>query len=432
MNDVSLSVLFGILVLLIILSGFFSSSETGMMSLNRYRLRHLVKNKHKGAIRSARLLDKPDRLIGTILTGNNLVNFAAAALATIISQRLWPNNPDLAVFVNTILFTLVVLVFAELTPKTLAAIAPEKIAFPASRILASLQWLLYPFVWFVNTIANGLLRLIRVDVNNPTPDNLSTEELRTVVRETGSMIPKRHQHMLISILDMEKMMVNDIMIPRSEVVGIDLDDDLSNIQQQLRGTQHTRLPVFRGELNNVEGILHTRNISRFLNSGNLLKNDIEAIIREPYFIPESTPLHTQLFNFQKNQRRIALVVDEYGDVQGICTLEDILEEIVGEFTTDVASISSPDIHRQSDGSFIIDGTAFVRDINKSLNWDLPTDGPKTISGLIVEALEHIPDTPVCLMIDTYRIEIIKIKDNMIRSAKITTIKPLASKRYDNT
>ncbi|MEL7399296.1 MAG: HlyC/CorC family transporter, partial [Pseudomonadota bacterium] len=419
-----------ILALLIIFSGFFSSSETGMMSLNRYRLRHLVKNKHKGALRAARLLEKPDRLIGTILTGNNLVNFAAAALATIISQRLWPDNPDLAVFVNTILFTLVVLIFAELTPKTLAAIAPEKIAFPASAILAGLQWMLYPFVWFVNTIANALLKLIRVDVNNPTPDNLSTEELRTVVREAGSMIPKRHQHMLISILDLEKMTVNDIMVPRTEVFGIDLDESLSTIQQQLRTTQHTRIPVYRSELNEVVGILHTRNISRFLASGEYLKEELEKVIREPYFIPESTPLHTQLFNFQKNQRRMALVVNEYGDVQGICTLEDILEEIVGEFTTDVSATSSPDVHPQDDGSFIIDGTAFVRDINKAMHWHLPTDGPKTISGLIVEALEHIPDTPVCLVIGHYRIEILQIKDNTIRTAKVTLVPGKKPKEHD--
>jgi len=419
LSDVPLSMLFGILVLLIIFSGFFSSSETGMMSLNRYRLRHMAKSKHKGAMRASKLLEKPDRLIGTILTGNNLVNFAAAALATIISQRLWPDNPDLAVFVNTILFTLVVLIFAELTPKTLAAITPEKIAFPASRILLGLQWALHPFVWFVNTIANGLLKLVRIDVNNATPDNLSTEELRTIVREAGSMIPKRHQHMLISILDLEKMTVNDIMVPRTEIIGINLDDDLEVVLQQLRTTQHTRLPVYRGDINNVVGILHTRNISRFLNSGELLKEEIEKVAREPYFIPESTPLHTQLFNFQKNKRRIALVVDEYGDVEGICTLEDILEEIVGDFTTDVVASSSPDVHPQEDGSYIIDGAAYVRDVNKTMKWTLPTDGPKTISGLIVEILEHIPDAPVCLTIGEYRIEILQIKDNIVRAAKFT-------------
>lgn len=417
MNEVPLSVLFGILVLLIILSGFFSSSETGMMSLNRYRLRHLVKNKHKAASRAAKLLEKPDRLIGTILTGNNLVNFAAAALATIISQRLWPDNPDLAVFVNTILFTLVVLIFAELTPKTLAATHPEKVAFPAARILAVMQWLLLPFVWFVNTIANGLLKIFQFDVN-ATPDHLNTEELRTVVNEAGGMIPKRHQQMLISILDLETMAVNDIMVPRSEVVGIDLEDDLATITRTLQSTQHTRLPVFKGELNEVVGILHTRNASKFLTNGNFNQQDILNVCREPYFIPETTPLHTQLLHFQKQQRRIGLVVDEYGDVQGICTLEDILEEIVGEFTTDMADSNTPDYLPQSDGSFLIDGAAYIRDINRGLSWELPIDGPKTISGLIVEYLEAIPESAVCLKLHGHKIEIIMVQDNTIKMCRV--------------
>jgi len=417
LNDVPLGILFGILALLIIFSGFFSSSETGMMSLNRYRLRHMAKNKHKGALRASRLLAKPDRLIGTILTGNNLVNFAAAALATIISQRLWPDNPDLAVFVNTILFTLVVLIFAELTPKTLAAIHPEKVAFPAARVLVGLQWVLTPFVWFVNTIANALLKLARVDVN-ATQDHLSTEELRTVVNEAGTMIPKRHQHMLISILDLEKMAVNDIMVPRNETIGIDLEDDVEEIIEQLRSTQHTRLPVYRGDINDVVGLLHTRNASRFLTNPDFKKEDILQECRDPYFIPESTPLHTQLFNFQKQQRRIALVVDEYGDVQGICTLEDILEEIVGEFTTDTAAIENPDFKRLNDGSTVIDGTAHVRDINKALEWEFNTTGPKTFSGLIVEYLETIPDGPACLTLEGKRIEILKVEDNMVKLSRV--------------
>jgi Mg2+/Co2+ transporter CorB len=388
-----------------------------MMSLNRYRLRHLVKNKNKGAIRASRLLAKPDRLIGTILTGNNLVNFAAAALATIISQRLWPDNPDLAVFVNTILFTLVVLIFAELTPKTLAAIHPEKVAFPASRALVLLQLLLTPFVWFVNTIANALLKLIRVDVN-ATPDSLSTEELRTVVNEAGTTIPKRHQHMLISILDLEKMAVNDIMVPRNEVIAINLDHDIDTIIEQLRTTQHTRLPVYRGDINNVLGLLHTRNASRFLINPSFRKEDLLQECRDPYFIPESTPLHTQLFNFQKQQRRIALVVDEYGDVQGICTLEDILEEIVGEFTTDTAAIENPDFKRLNDGSTLIDGTAYIRDINKALDWNFNIDGPKTFNGLIVEYLETIPDGPACLTLENKHIEILKVEDNMVKLSRV--------------
>jgi len=417
LNEVPLSILFGILALLIVFSGFFSSSETGMMSLNRYRLRHLTKNKHKAATRASKLLEKPDRLIGTILTGNNLVNFAAAALATIISQRLWPDNPDLAVFVNTILFTLVVLIFAELTPKTLAAVHPEKVAFPASRILAVLQWLLLPFVWFVNTIANGLLKIFKFDVNSSPDHHLNTEELRTVVNEAGGMIPKSHQQMLISILDLENMAVNDIMVPRSEVVGIDLEDDIDTITEILRTTEHTRLPVYKGELNNVIGVLHTRNASKFLTNGSYTKTDMLEVCREPYFIPESTPLHTQLMNFQKKQRRISIVVDEYGDIQGICTLEDILEEIVGEFTTDISD-NSPDYKKEKGGSYLIDGTAYIRDINKGLDWDLPIDGPKTISGLIIEYLEAIPENSVCLKLNGYKIEVTKIQDKMVKMCRV--------------
>lgn len=422
MNEVPLSVLFGILVVLIICSGFFSSSETGMMSLNRYRLRHKAKGGHPGAIRAARLLDKPDRLIGTILTGNNLVNFAAAALATIISQRLWPDNPDLAVFVNTILFTLVVLIFAELTPKTLAAVAPETIAFPASRILLALQWLLHPFVWFVNTIANALLAMFKVNVNDANTDSLSSEELRTVVREAGNMIPKSHRQMLLSILDLEKVTVTDIMVPRNEVSGIDLDDHIDDIIEQLRTSLHTRIPVYRGDINNIVGILHARSVARFLTSNQLTHEALEAVVREPYFVPETTGLHNQLQNFQSNQRRIALVVDEYGDVQGICTLEDILEEIVGDFTTNTTEENSSDVEKVTTESGIkyrVDGAAFIRDINRTMKWSLPTDGPKTVSGLLIERLEHIPEKDVCLRIDSYRCETVKIQNNMIKTVLIS-------------
>jgi Mg2+/Co2+ transporter CorB len=416
LNEIPLSILFFILFLLIILSGFFSSSETGMMALNKYRLRHLAKNKHKSAILAARLLEKPDRLIGTILTGNNLVNFAAAALSTIISQRLWPDNPDVAVLVNTVIFTLVVLIFAELTPKTLAAAHPEGIAFPASRILLSMQWLLFPFVWFVNTIANGLLTILRLHPKNIN-DHLNTEELRTVVNEAGDIIPIRHRHMLVSILDLEHMAVNDILVPKSEVIGININDDLDHIINQLKMSQHTRLPVYRSDINDVIGILHTRNASRFLTNPNFTKEDLLSECRPPYFIPEATPLHTQLLHFQKQQRRIALVVDEYSDIQGICTLEDILEEIVGEFTTDISD-TTPDFQRQIDGSYLVNGTAFIRDLNKSLKWDLPTNGPKTMSGLIIEHLEAIPHAPVCLKLYGHKIEILKVQGNLIKMCKV--------------
>jgi Mg2+/Co2+ transporter CorB len=419
LNEVPLSVLFCILFFFILFSGFFSNSATNLMSLNHYRLRHLAKNNNKGAKRASALLDKPDRLIGTILTGNNLVNFAAAALATIISQRLWPDNPDLAVFVNTILFTLVVLIFAELTPKTLAALHPESIAFPASRVLRGLQWLLHPFVWFVNTIANAMLKIGKVDVNDGGDDHLSIEELRTVVREAGGMIPKRHQNMLLSILDLETMAVNDIMVPANEVYGIDLDADFDTVMERIRTAQHTRMPVYRGDINNVVGMLHARSLTRFIDNNEYTKPEIERLARDPYFIPENTPLHTQLLNFQKNQRRIGLVVDEYGDVQGLCTLEDLLEEIVGEFTTDVVADAVPDIHPQKDGSYVVDGTAFVREINRQMKWDWPIDGPKTVSGLVVELLEHIPEKPVCLRInERYRCEILLVKDNVVSAVRV--------------
>jgi Mg2+/Co2+ transporter CorB len=418
LNEVPLSILFSILFLLVLLSGFFSSAETGMMALNRYRLRHLVKNKHKGAMRASKLLDRTDELIGIILTGNNLVNFAAAALATIIAQRLWPENPDLAVVMNTIVFTLVVLIFAELTPKRIAAAYPEKVAFPASLIINLLRWPLKPFVWLVNAAANLLLRMTRLSINNNGTDNLSTEELRTLVNEAGALIPAKRQRMLLSILDLENESVNDIMIPRNEVIGIDIEDSLQIISEQLTSSQHTRIPVYKGNINDVVGILHMRNATKFMSKSEYTKEDLMNETREPYFIPESTPLHTQLFNFQKRQRRIALVVDEYGDVQGIVTLEDILEEIVGEFTTDMAATSS-DITPQKDGSYIIDGTATIRDINKTLKWALPVDGPKTLSGLIVEYLEAIPDSNVGLKIGNYVIEILKLKGNTVKSAKVS-------------
>ena len=424
MNDVPLSILFSILFLLVLLSGFFSSAETGMMALNRYRLRHLVKNKHKGAMRANKLLNRTDELIGIILTGNNLVNFAAAALATIIAQRLWPENPDLAVAVNTVVFTLIVLIFAELTPKRIAAAYPEKVAFPASFVINLLRWPLKPFVWLVNAAANLLLRISRVNVDNNSADNLSTEELRTLVHEAGELIPPKRQSMLLSILDLEKESVNDIMVPRNEVIGIDLDDSLQEITEQLKSSQHTRIPIFKGNINDVVGMLHMRNANRFLCKPEYTKEDLMNETRDPYFIPESTPLHTQLFNFQKHQRRIAIVVDEYGDVQGIATLEDILEEIVGEFTTDMAATSN-DITPQEDGSYIIDGTTTIRDMNKMLNWTLPVDGPKTLSGLIFEYLEAIPDSNVALKIGPHVIEILKLKGNTVKTAKVSlqAIKP---------
>ena len=389
------------------------------MSLNRYRLRHLTKQGHSGAKRASKLLQRTDRLIGVILIGNNFVNIAAASIATIIAQRIWTHNPELGVTIATVLLTLVILIFAEVTPKTIAANSPEKIAFPASFILRPLLFLLMPSVWIVNIITNSLIRLMRLNIDG-NKDNLSTEEFRTLVHEAGAVIPARRQAMLLSILDLEKVRVNDIMVPRNEIAGIDLDDSIRDIEGILRTTQHTRLPVWKGNINNIIGMLHMRNAAKVLAQASFNKAELLQATREPYFVPETAQLHNQLYHFQSEQRRIAIVVDEYGSVQGIVTLEDILEEIVGDFTSDMAS-TSQDITPADDGSFIIDGTITIRELNKALEFDLSIDGPKTFSGLIIEFLEHIPDSNICLKMDSYHIEVLKVRGNTIATAKITKI-----------
>lgn len=414
MNDSHTTLLLIILGVLIVLSAFFSSSETSMMSLNRYRLKHLSKEGHKGARRASRLLERPDRLLGTILVGNNIVNILAASIATVVAVQIWG---EAGIAIATIGLTIVILIFGEITPKTLAALRPELIAFPVSIILQVLQKILYPVVWVCGSISNQLLRLLGVNVSADAGDQLSVEELRTVVREAGLGITRSRQNMLLGILDLEKMTVNDIMIPRNEAIGIDLEDSLSSINSQLRTCHHTRLPVFQGDINNVTGIVHMRSIARLLSRGDLTKENLISACKEPYFVPESTPLHTQLFNFQKQKRRIAIVVDEYGDVIGLVTLEDILEEIVGEFTSDML-LPSQDIHPQDDGRFVIEGGSAIRAINRQLKWKLPADGPKTLNGLITEQLESIPETSVCLTIGPYRMEILQTKDNMVKSVRV--------------
>ncbi|MCK0745573.1 HlyC/CorC family transporter [Chromohalobacter nigrandesensis] len=413
-DDIPLGLLLTLLFVLICLSAFFSSSETGMMSINRYRLSHQANSGERTAKRVMRLLSRPDRLIGVILIGNNFVNNLAASIATIIAIHFFGDVSGPAI--STAVLTIVILIFAEVTPKTFAAVKPERIAYPASVALEPLLKLFYPLVWLVNAISNGLLRLMGVKDIDGSADNLTRDELRTVVHEAGTMIPRRHQSMLLSILDLENVTVNDIMVPRQEIAGIDLDDDLETILAQIRSSQHTRVPVYKGDINNIIGILHLRNAARFLSKPEVTKAAIVQEAREPYFIPESTPLHTQLLNFQQQKRRIGIVVDEYGDVEGLATLEDILEEIVGEFTTDEAA-THREIHPQDDGSYIIEGTTNIRDINKVLAWQLPTDGPKTLNGLILEHLEAFPDAPACLQLGAIRMEILQIKDNLITSAR---------------
>lgn len=413
-NDLPLGLLFGLLFLLIFLSAFFSSSETGMMSLNRYRLNHQANSGDSRARRVLRLLARPDRLIGVILIGNNLVNNLAAAIATVIAIGFFGEVTGAAV--GPLALTIVLLIFSEVSPKTYAAIKPERIAYPASLLLEPLLKLLYPLVWLVNAVSNNLLRLAGIKSIESGGESLTRDELRTVVHEAGTLIPHRHQAMLLSILDLENVTVNDIMVPRHEVIGIDLDDSLESILEQVRSSQYTRLPVYKGDINNIIGMLHLRNAARFLSAEEVTKAAIVQEAREPYFIPESTPLHTQLLNFQKQKRRIGIVVDEYGDMEGLVTLEDILEEIVGEFTTDVAG-QDQEIRRQEDDSHVIEGTANIRDINRTLGWKLPTDGPKTLNGLILEHLEAFPDGPASLQIGNVRMEILEVRDNLITEAR---------------
>ncbi|MDT8399936.1 MAG: HlyC/CorC family transporter [Pseudomonadales bacterium] len=415
MSTTSLELLLGLLVFLIVASAYFSSSETAMMSLNRYRLRHLTKQQHKGAIRVSKLLDQPDRLIGIILIGNNFVNFLASSIGTIIAIHLFGDG---GAIISTILLTIIFLIFAEVTPKTIAAIKPELIAFPSSLLLLPLLWLFYPVVWLVNGVSNGLIKLLGYEIKADDSHHLSPEELRTVVDESGARIPVRRQNMLLNILDLEKVTVNDIMVPRNEVVGINIEDDISVIMDQISNSQHTRLPVYKKDLNNVLGILHMRSAAKFINSREINQSQLLLLTRESYFVPESTPLHTQLLNFQKNKRRIALVVDEYGDIIGIVTLEDILEEIVGNFTSNLAE-QSEDIHPQADGTYLIDGSAYIREINRVLNWNLPTNGPKTLNGLLTEMLESIPENNnVGISLPQHRAEIIQVKDNMIKTVRM--------------
>ena len=405
--------LVGLLVFLLMCSAFFSSSETGMLSLNRYRLRHQAREGNRGAKRASALLARPDRLLGTILVGNNFVNILASSIATVLAIQLWG---EAGIAIATIGLTIVLLIFGEITPKTLAALRPEVVAYPVSLPLMLLQKVLYPLVALLGWISNGLLKMLGVDLSQKGNDSLSTEELRSVVRESGSALPMNRQSMLLGILDLERVTVDDIMIPRNEVTGIDLTDDLETIIGQLRTTPHTRLPVFQKDINQVEGIVHMRQIARLLSHDQLTKESLLAACNEPYFVPEGTPLSTQLLNFQKKKRRIGIVVDEYGEVLGIVTLEDILEEIVGEFSNQ-DTLRSPDIHPQDDGTLVIDGAAYLRDVNRALGWQLPCNGPKTLNGLITEALEHIPDSGICLQIGNYRLEILQATDNRVKSVR---------------
>ncbi|MCQ8106097.1 HlyC/CorC family transporter [Methylomonas sp. SURF-2] len=406
MNDIPLSILFGILAILLLLSAFFSGSETALMTLNRYRLKHLVKQKHRGAIKAHNLLKRPDRLIGLILLGNNFVNILASSIATVIAIRI---GGDEAIPAATAILTILVLIFSEVTPKTLAALRPEMLAFISAWLYAPLLKLLYPIVWIVNSISNLLLLIVGVNPKKAKRDELDKDELKSIVSDTDHLLPARYQNMLLSILDLESASVEDIMTQRKEIVGIDLEDSIEDIIEQLRNSPHTRLPVYKKNIDRVIGFLHIRNVLAQINHQAFDKQIITDSLSKPFFIPASTSIHKQMQIFKTEKLRIGLVVDEYGDVQGLVTLDDLLQEIVGELVAE-----EPDIKMQKDGSYLVDASVTVRELNRITHWDLPTEGPKTLNGLIIEYMETIPEPGTSIKLHGQILEIIQRDENTVK------------------
>lgn len=406
-----IGMLFGILVLMLILSAFFSGSETSLMTLNRYRLRHLVKLKHPGAIKAQALLQRPDRLLGLILLGNNFVNTFAASVTTIIAIRLFPNvESNIAIAAG--ILTIVMLVCSEVTPKTFAALKPELLAFPAAWVFVPLLKIFYPVVWLVNLFVNKILEMANVDINKNSQDTLSTDELKAIIAEAESIMPHRYQKMLLGILDLESATVEDIMTPRNEIVGIDLELPLEDIINQIKTSPHTRLPVYKKTVDRIIGFLHLRKVLILINQEDFDKQMIISLLSKPVFIPDTTPVHSQMLKFKTEKVRIGLVVDEYGDVQGLVTMDDLLQEIVGEIITD-----DTQVRVQSDGSYMVDANITVRELNRFMQWDLPTEGPKTLNGLIIEFMETIPEAGTSIKLHGYPLEILKRDDKAVKLVK---------------
>ncbi len=408
-------------MVLVLLSAFFSGSETGLMSLNRYRLKHLAEKNHGGARRALELLANPEKLISLILLGNNFINILITQLATFIGYRVYG---EAGIAIATGVLTLILLLFAEVTPKTLAATRPEKIAFPAAYVYKPLSRLMAPLVWIINWLARAIMLPFQMAEKVDTGDALTSDELRVAVSETSGLIPDSHRDMLISILDLEKVSVDDIMVPRNEIIGIDLEENWNDTLKQITNLSYTRIPIYSDNIDNLIGLAQLRKILPLLMDDDFSPESLKAITRTSYFIPEGTPLTTQLINFRKNKRRMGFVVDEYGDIQGLVTIEDILEEIVGEFTTDPTALHQ-DFYRDSDGSFLVDGSTHIRVLNRNLKINLPIKGPKTLNGLILEHMEFIPDSGTSLKIADYPIEVMQVKNNMIKTVRLvpTQIKP---------
>ena len=415
MDRSHLALWFGALVCLIVLSGFFSAAETALMAINRYRLRHQARQKKRIAMLILHLLRRPDRVLGLILIGNCFCNIMASALATLLAINLLGEH---GVVISTACLTLAVLVLAEVAPKTVAALYPEQVARWVAWPVFILLQTFYPVVWLVNALSNGLLRLFRIRVTATRPETLNREELRSIVYETGGRMPRDYQEMLLGILDLNKVTVNDIMVPKHRIIGIDLNNDEKKTLQIVAESTHDWLPVYRDGINQVSGVLHLRELMPVVVAGQPCTTSlIESLLKEPYFVPENTPLNIQLLNFRRQQRRLALVVDEYGDIVGLVTLADILEEIVGDFAIDLSGTTRL-IQRQGDGSYLVDGSLSLKEFNRLTGWELPAKGPRTLGGLVVEYLEAMPRAGTCVMIRRYPIEVVYVQDNRVRVARV--------------
>lgn len=422
MENVSTTTLIIILCVMVLVSAWFAGSETGMMTLNRYKLRHQAKNGNRAARRVEKLLRRPDRLLSLVLIGNNLVNILASALATIVGMRI---HGDEGVAIATGILTFVVLVFAEVLPKTVAALYPERVAFPSSLLLVPLQYIMLPLVWLLNTITRLLMRIAGIRADGALNSALSKEELRTIVYESRSLMSRRNQDMLLSVLDLEKVSVDDIMVPRNEIVGININDDWKSVVRQLSHSPHGRIVLFRDSLDDCVGMLRVREAWRMMTEKKeFTKETLLRAADEIYYIPEGTPLNTQLVKFQRNKEKAGVVVDEYGDIKGLVTIEDILEEIVGDFTTSMSPSLAEEVMPQNDGSVLIEGSANVREINKAFNWQLPEQEARTINGMLLEALEEIPAIATRVQIGHYNVDILDVQDNMIKQVRITPKTPL--------
>jgi len=417
LDSISTSTLFAALAVLLLSSAFFSASETAMMAINRYRLRHAAESGVRGAMRTQALLDQTDKLLGVILLGNNLVNSASATLSAVLAIRLFGDG-EMVLFVATLLLTFLILVFSEVTPKVLGAAFPERVAYPATLLLTPLLKLAYPVVWFVNLFVQGILRLLRIRQPEPGQGNsLGLEELRTIVLESSGRLPREHHRVLMNLLELEDITVDDVMTPRNQIEAIDIEDNPERLRQQISTSHHTRLVVQQGSPDNLLGVLHVRRVLHALTGEELDPDTLKENLEAPYFVPAGTPLFTQLRNFQSGRRRLALVVDEYGEIQGLVTLEDLLEEMVGEFTTQAPSDMGY-LRREEDGSWMAEGTVLLRHLNRKLGLSLPLDGPKTLNGLLLEQFEDIPEAGVSIKLGDVPVEIVQTQDRAVKMARI--------------